>query len=98
MKASLLLKRRVVIAEDAFVELLVWQLPQPLSPSAHDLKYRLAYVVEGECVVLYDNERGKGDHRHFGSEERPYKFASPDRLLVDFQSDIARWNSENGRT
>ena len=33
---------------------------------------RLAYVVRGVCVLRYDNEAGKGDHRHFGSGERPY--------------------------
>jgi hypothetical protein len=31
-----------------------------------------------------DNERGKGDHRHFGATQRPYGFSSPDQLMVDF--------------
>ena len=97
MKAVPLLQSRVVLAEDAFVELVVWRLEQPLAPSTHQLKYRLAYVVAGECVVLYDNERGKGDHRHFGASQRPYKFSSTDKLLADFNLDIARWNHENGR-
>lgn len=97
MGAVLLLQRRVVVAPDAFVELVVWRLDKPLPPSTHGLKYRLAYVVEGECVVLYDNERGKGDHRHFGKSQRSYEFSSVDRLLADFGSDIARWNRENGR-
>jgi hypothetical protein len=97
MKAVLLLQRRVVLAQDAFVELVIWRLNQPLAPSTHQFKYRLAYVVEGECVVLYDNERGKGDHRHFGRDQRAYGFSSTERLLADFNSDIARWNRENGR-
>lgn len=97
MKAVLLLQRRVVLAEDAFVELVIWRLNQPLAPSTHQFKYRLAYVVGGECVVLYDNERGKGDHRHFGRDQRAYGFSSTERLLADFNSDIARWNRENGR-
>jgi hypothetical protein len=98
MKAVPLFQRRVVVASDAFVEIVVWRLDKPLLPSTHNLKYRLAYVVAGECVVLYDNERGKGDHRHFGTRQRPYEFSSADRLLADFDSDIARWNHENGRT
>ncbi len=97
MKAVALLQRRVVVAEDAFVDLVVWRLNESLLPSAHRFKYRLAYVVANECVVLYDNERGKGDHRHFGKVQRPYSFVSAERLLADFNSDIARWNHENGR-
>lgn len=63
--------------------------------STHQFKYRLAYVVDGVCVVRYDNEVGKGDHRHFGEEETAYPFETPDKLIADFQRDIARWNREN---
>ena len=61
-------------------------MPEPLSGSTHSLKYRLAYVVEGECVLRYDNEAGKGDHRHLGTKETPYRSVSVDRLLDDFLS------------
>ena len=97
MKAVALVRRRVVVAADAFVEVVVWRLADPLAPSPHRFKYRLAYVVEGVCVVLYDNERGKGDHRHFGKSEKPYRFVSADRLVADFGADMERWNRENGR-
>ena len=97
MKAVALVHRRVVLASDAFMELVVWRLGSPLPPSSHRFKYRLAYVVDGECVVLYDNERDKGDHRHFGKSQGPYRFISPDRLMADFSADIERWNHENGR-
>jgi hypothetical protein len=50
------------------------------------------------CVVRYDNEAGKGDHRHFGKKETRYKFTTPDKLIADFQKDIARWNHENSDT
>lgn len=60
------------------------------------LKYRLAYVVQGECVLRYDNERGKGDHRHVGTTEWAYAFTTPDQLMLDFNADIARWNHEHG--
>jgi hypothetical protein len=63
--------------------------------SPHGYKYRLAYVVDGICVIRYDNETGKGDHRHFGMKEGAYAFTTPDALLADFQRDIARWNREN---
>ena len=47
------------------------------------------------CVVRYDNETGKGDHRHFGNKESTYRFTTPDQLIADFQHDIARWDREN---
>lgn len=98
MKALVLVRRRVVLATDAFAEVVVWQVPEPVSSSGHLFKYRLAYVVKGECVVRYDNERGKGDHRHFGAEESRYAFSTPDRLMLDFGADIERWNDEHGRS
>ena len=84
--------------EAGFIEVVVWRLPQPLSGSTHSLKYRLAYVVDGECVLRYDNEAGKGDHRHYGNEESAYVFSDPDQLTRDFGADIARWNHEHGRS
>lgn len=98
MKAVALIRRRVVLAVDAFAEVAVWRVPQPVDPCTHTFKYRLAYVVRGECVVRYDNERGKGDHRHTGAEERSYAFSTPDQLMSDFDADVARWNHENSRS
>ena len=58
-------------------------------------KSSLADVVEGVCVLLYDNEVGKGDHRHFGATECEYAFSTPEALIADFERDIARWNRED---
>lgn len=91
MKAKLMLRERHVIAEDCFVEMVVWRLPEPLSGSRHGFKYRLALVVNGVCVLRYDNEAGKGDHRHQGIEERAYLFSSPQALLRDFWNDVDHW-------
>jgi Family of unknown function (DUF6516) len=98
MKAVPLLRRRVVVAVDAFLEVVVWQVPQPVPPSTHEFKYRLAYVVAGQCVLRYDNERGRGDHRHTETTEEPYDFSTPEQLMVDFEADVARWNHEHGRS
>jgi hypothetical protein len=95
MKAILLLRTRVVLSEAAFAELVLWQLPSSLEGSAHNYKYRLAYVVDGSCVLRYDNEVGKGDHRHWNGVETVYRFRTAERLVADFQKDIARWNDEN---
>jgi hypothetical protein len=71
MGVTLLLNERHILSEDAFVEIVVWRLSSPLSGSRHGFKYRLALVVNGECVLRYDNEAGKGDHKHIGGEEAP---------------------------
>jgi hypothetical protein len=98
MRATALIRRRVVLAADAFVEVTVWRVPQPVLPSVHAFKYRLAYMVAGECVLRYDNERGKGDHRHVGTVTTAYVFSTPDQLMADFNADVARWNDEHGRS
>lgn len=97
MQAVERIRRRLPLATDAFADIVIWQVPQPLPGSAHGYKYRLAYVVGNACVLRYDNEAGKGDHRHIGAAELPYVFAGIPTLLADFHADIARWNHENGR-
>ena len=52
----------------------------------------LKLLSGGQCRVRYDNERGKGDHRHFNEVEAPYIFVSIDRLLDDFQHDVENWS------
>ncbi len=91
MKVRLIEKSRTVINETAFFEIVLWHLPEPVPGSSHPFKYRLALVVSGECVLRYDNERGKGDHRHVGEQEYDYVFTSIEKLLEDFQSDVERW-------
>lgn len=82
-------------SESAFAELVLWRLPSPLAGSTHPYKYRLAYVVNGRCVLRYDNESGKGDHRHFRGKESRYAFETVDKLLASFQRDIERINRED---
>ena len=97
MKAPALIRRRVVLAPDAFAEVVIWRVARRVLPSAHDFKYRLAYVVAGECVIRYDNERGKGDHRHVDGVEAFYVFSTPEQLMTDFMAEVTRWDSEHGR-
>lgn len=89
MKAELLLDERHILAEDCFVEIVVWRLPGPARGRRY--KYRLALVENGLCVLRYDNEAGKGDHRHIGGVEEPYAFTTPEELLNDFWTDVDRW-------
>lgn len=95
MKAELLLRRRIVVSDTEFAELVLWRLPEPVPPCQHFFKYRLAFITNGVCVIRYDNERGKGDHRHVGLVESDYAFSNPDRLIADFRNDIERWRHEH---
>ena len=83
MEATLILRERTELG-GACVELVIWQLPRRLPGSVHRYKYRMALVKPGVCVVRYDNEAGKGDHRHVGEREEPYRFVDIDRLIRDF--------------
>lgn len=71
------------------VEINIWHVPEPepVPPCKHCYKYRLAYVVKGKRVIGFDNERGKGDHRHENGAETPYTFINVEALVVDF------WNA-----
>jgi hypothetical protein len=91
MSAILLEKSRTAVDAVSFASVAIWQLPEPVLGSAHCFKYSLAYVVEEECVLRYDNERGKGDHRHWHDQEFAYEFSTVECLLRDFYTDIDKW-------
>jgi len=92
MKATLLLReKRILPGNDAVMEIVIWQLPRMLPGSRHHFKYRLALVVGGDCVLRYDNEAGKGDHKHIGEREVAYDFTDMDALLRDFRADVVAW-------
>lgn len=91
MKALLLARTKEIRGDGSVVEVVIWQLPEPLPASTHLYKYRLYYGAAGHNRVRYDNERGKGDHRHVGDREVGYAFTTIDRLLDDFERDIENW-------
>ena len=95
MKARLLLKERRYLDDSAFTESVVWEVPAAVPGSTHGYKYRLALVVNSVCVLRYDNEAGKGDHRHIGDGETDYCFTSPAALFDDFMAEVARWCDEH---
>ncbi len=70
--------------DGAMVRMLIWDVPSPVPPSGHCFKYRLVYIRHGKRIIGFDNERGKGDHRHDGDEESPYTFVDVPTLIHDF--------------
>jgi len=91
MKEKLIAKAKEVHNDGSIVEIIIWELPGPVPPSTHRYKYRLYYGLNGKCRVRYDNERGKGDHKHINSSELDYDFKGMDQLLDDFENDIVNW-------
>src|SRR4249919_2901098 len=84
MKAELLFRQRIDYDDGAIVEMVLWRVLLPVRPSTHGLKYSLFYGRPGVREVGYDNERGKGDHRHFKGVESPYAFSTVEQLMSDF--------------
>jgi len=95
MAAKLIYRDKYRYADGAIREMVIWQLPNADHERQHGLKYRLYYGYPAQCLVRYDNERGKGDHRHAGNQENPYTFVSVERLIEDFRADIARLRGED---
>lgn len=69
-------------------EIHVWAVPSPVPPCGHSYKYSLFYGRPGERLIAYDNERGKGDHKHIMGAETPYVFVSVKQLVADFRADV----------
>lgn len=67
---------------DVIVEMVIWQLPENSVDRPHSLKYRFFCGTAETCFVRYDNETGKGDHRHYGSQEEDYPFQSIESWLT----------------
>lgn len=88
MSAKLLIGERVVFPDGSLVSVKVWLVPEPVPPCDHGYKYSLVYVVDGKRVLGYDNERGKGDHRHAGVMEEPVTFTTLRALLARFEAEV----------
>jgi len=91
MKAKLLFKEKNLLEDGYIVELVLWELPEKTHDRPHGYKYRLYFGdSEGNCLVRYDNESGKGDHKHISDKEIAYEFVDRDKLIEDFYHDVIR--------
>ena len=95
MSAKQLYKDRFEYDDGLILEIVVWDLPMSVVGSEHRYKYSLFYGnAEQGRLIGYDNERPKGDHRHYGSREEPYKLTSIEQLIADFMSDVKQIRSQ----
>ncbi|QUY46905.1 hypothetical protein JK621_15855 [Serratia plymuthica] len=88
MPAILIMKRRIWLDRSSLLSLVVWDVTPSVRGSNHRYKYRLAYVVQDVCVLRYDNEAGKGDHKHLGAAEVPIEFIDINQLVNDFVTEV----------
>ena len=95
MKATRIFYDRALLPDGAVVEMTIWQLPRATLERPHGLKYSLFYGSDGQRIVGYDNERGKGDHKHIGLLEVRYKFVSVEKMIADFLQDVERMKNEH---
>jgi hypothetical protein len=91
MDAESLRRNDYTLSETTTVEIVVWRLPRRLSGSAHEFKYRMALISNRVCVLRFDNEDGKGDHKHIGDQEYPYDFIDLTTLDRDFWKEVEAW-------
>ncbi|MCY4503561.1 MAG: DUF6516 family protein [Alphaproteobacteria bacterium] len=96
MDAELQFDDRFVLSDRAFAQVKVWRVPIAVRGSSHGLKYSFALVVDNECVLRFDNEAGKGDHRHMNGIETPLEFDNLTGLLADFWKEVDEWVRQNG--
>lgn len=91
MKAALIHRNKRVWPDGSIEEVVIWKLPQATTEQPHGFKYRLYFgQADGTCLVRYDNEKAKGDHKHLKEQEEPYVFVSIEQLLEDFVADVRR--------
>ena len=94
MEAVLLYRDKYIYRDGAIREMVIWRLAEADSEYLHRLKYRLFYGYPGKSLVRYDNERGKGDHRHYQDREEAYNWVSITQLVTDFKADIKKLRGE----
>lgn len=91
MKAIQILCTKEVVG-GILIEMVAWRVTVAVLGCNHQFKYRFyAGKVDGTCLVRYDNERSKGDHRHIGGGvQEPYCFTTLVNLKNDFMRDVVR--------
>lgn len=92
-KAEIIHEEKQFRSDGTIVQMRILKVPNSVRGSAHNLKYSLFYGRPGQRIVAYDNEAGKGDHKHIREVEIPYHFTTVGQLMKDFISDV---RSEGG--
>jgi len=73
----------------------VREVPEPVPPSDNRYRCSCCYGRPDERSALYDNEKGKGGHRHCSAEQELYRFRSVEALIADFPADVRRMRGDD---
>ena len=95
MKAVRIFYDKTVLPGGAIVQMTIWQLPRSTQERPHGLKYSLFFGGPDGRIVGYDNESGKGDHKHIRDVETRYKFIDVETMVADFLADVERIRNEH---
>ena len=95
MKAIRIFYDKTVFPDGSIVEMTIWQLPRPTQERPHGLKYSLFYGGHGGRIVGYDNESGKGEHKHIREVETRYPWIDVETMVADFLADVERIRNEH---
>jgi len=89
-KATLIYRNKYIDESGNTIEIVIWRLPKKTTDRPHGIKYRCYYgdASSGKCFIRYDNESGKGDHKHIGGTEESYEFKNTQKLMKDFMDDV----------
>jgi hypothetical protein len=81
--------KRAYLPDLSFIE---WSLAEikPDHWRPHGVKYRMAWIQNGSCRVLFDNHHGKGDHMHVDGVQKSYAFESFAKLKEDFENEVRK--------
>ena len=90
MKIYTHLDDRIKRSEKSFAAIYVIEVDPSVRGSDHEFKYSLVLVVDGICLLCFDNEAGKGDHYHMNGNEYVYEFTDIPTLLADFWNNVAK--------
>jgi hypothetical protein len=95
MKAVRIFYDKTVLPDGAIVQMTIWQLPHATQERPHGLKYSLFYGGQDGRIVGYDDEIGKGDHKHIRAAQTRYRFTDVETLVADFLADVERIRNEH---
>ncbi len=90
IKAELILDFKYVEADGSIIQTTVWKISTPVPPTTHGFKYRRVYSAGGMQIVGFDNERGKGDHRHSDGKESICEFFDLNQLIEGFIVEVGK--------
>lgn len=87
--AELIHYEKRVTVEGDIVEKKAWKVNKSKN-FPHSIKYSLVYIHKGNRILGYDNEKMKGDHKHYFEKEERYNFVNIDELFDDFDNEVEK--------